>query len=112
MRVSSSSMALNKTSSSSNFSSFRMKSLTTVNRGFECRSEIVKHLDLQCVLDNDTLLFDTSLERIVLGAILCHVFTCGVGELVHRNNGCPLTCGVLKRTPLFQPFPEVMSEPV
>ena len=76
--------------------------------GLQYKIKIVEYPNFKFVLDCDTLLFNTSLESIVLKVILCHIFTNNIDKLINKGDNYPLTYTILKSIPLFQPFLKIM----
>lgn len=74
------------------------------------RTKIIAHLNFECIFDCDILLFNTSLESIVFGAILSHIFVCGIDELIDKSDSRLLTRNILKNISLLQLFPKIESK--
>lgn len=83
-------MALKNISPSFKFSSFRIRIVDNCEIGLERGSELVEHPNLQSIFDGDILLVHTSLASIVLGALLCHVFTRGILKRGSRGRVRPM----------------------
>lgn len=64
-------------------------------------TQIVENPNFEYIFDFDILLFNTSLESMVLYTIFCHVVPNGKGEFVSGDDICLFTCGILKSIPLF-----------
>lgn len=76
------------------------------------RGQDFQRLNFQCVLVCDILFFYTSLQNIVLRAIICPVFADGIDKFFNQSDSCLFTYSILKSIPLLQRFSKIVRQSV
>lgn len=74
------------------------------------KTKFVEHTNFEAISNCDILLFNISFKSIVVRAILCYIFTGGIGAFVNEGDIYPLPYSILKSIPLLKPFPEIVSQ--